>query len=194
MKLKNDNKNFKLEQEKEFREALLDDDYKALVKKLKITEEQAFKNTLKLKDTIEELHNCKNCKNLYNCQNKMHGYVYFPSVKESNLIFTYTPCKYQKQAFKMLDQRKTNNNILASAKMKDIKITKNRAEVIKWIKAYFDKYNPYEFSKGLYLHGNFGTGKTYLIAALFNEIKNSICTRIIKTFKRKFKFCWRYYL
>ena len=25
-------------------------------------------------------------------------------------------------------------------------------------------------TKGLYLHGNFGAGKTYLIAALFNEL------------------------
>ncbi len=172
MTLKDDSKSFKLEQENEFREALLDEDYKTLVKKLKISEDQAFKNTIKLKDTVEELHNCKKCKNLYSCQNKIKGYVYFPSVKESNLIFTYTPCKYQKEAFKEMEARKTNNNILASAKMKDIKITKNRADVIKWIKAYFDKYNPYEFSKGLYLHGNFGTGKTYLIAALFNEIKN----------------------
>ena len=34
---------------------------------------------------------------------------------------------------------------------------------------YYKNY-PSKDLKGLYLHGNFGSGKTYLIAALFNEL------------------------
>ena len=85
MELKIDSKNFKQKQDSLYNEALNNDDYKALVKKLKISEDEAKKNTIKLFDSLEELSHCKNCNNLYECQNKVKGYVYFPEMKESNL-------------------------------------------------------------------------------------------------------------
>ncbi len=172
MELKIDSKNFKQKQDSLYNEALNNDDYKALVKKLKLSEDEAKKNTIKLFDSLEELSHCKNCNNLYECQNKVKGYVYFPEMKESNLCFSYIPCKYKKKAMKLAESKKTNQSVLEGAKLKDIKITKNRTEIIKWIKEYFDKFDPYTTNKGLYLHGNFGTGKTYLLAALLNELKN----------------------
>ncbi len=172
MDLKINGKNYKLKQDVEYKNALKEDDYKALVKKLKINDEQAKKNTFKIKECLEELKNCKKCKSLYDCENNVKGYVYFPESSESNLVFSYIPCKYKKKANISNKERKTKDSILESARMKDIKITKNRANIIKWIKEYYDNYDPYKTSKGLYLHGNFGTGKTYLVASLLNEIKN----------------------
>ena len=55
-----------------------------------------------------------------------------------------------------------------------------RAKVIKWIKNFADNYEINGNYKGLFLHGNFGSGKTYLIAALFNELaKKKISTEIV---------------
>lgn len=178
MEVKLGSKEIKIAQEKEYNEALLCDDYKALVKKLKISEKDAKKNTIKLFDSLEELANCKNCKNLYECKNKVKGYVYFPEKKETNLCFSYIPCKYKKRAMREESEKKTGQSILDNAKMKDIKITKNRTTVIKWIKDYYDNYDPYKTTKGLYLHGNFGTGKSFLVAALLNELKNKYGIRI----------------
>ena len=172
MELNIDKKKYKKSVEEEYNKALEDDDYKALVKKVKISEEQAKKNTLRIYDTLDELNNCKNCKSLYECKNRVKGHVYFPEIKESNLVFSYIPCKYQKKAIQSAKEKETNESILNAARIKDIKPTKSRIEVIKWIKNYYDKFDPYKTSKGLYLHGNFGTGKTYLIAALLNELKN----------------------
>jgi len=177
MELKVDAKNVKKAQEKEFLDALQNEEYKALIKKLKISESDAKRNTIKLYDSLEELNHCKNCSNLYECKNKVKGYVYFPEKKESHLNFSYIPCKYKKKAMKFESEKKTNQNILDSAKIKDIKITKNRTEVIKWIKDYYDNYDPYKTIKGLYLHGNFGTGKSFLAAALINELKNKYGVR-----------------
>lgn len=153
-------------------EAMQDEEFMSLTKKLKISEDEIRRNTSKLYDTLEELDNCKHCSNLYNCKNKVKGYVIFPETKMSKLYFSYIPCKYKKQALKSEEERVNSNNIVGSASMKDIKITKNRTEVIKWIKDFYKSFNPYKFSKGLYLHGNFGTGKTFIIAALINELKN----------------------
>ena len=182
MQIKVDKKKLESNQKQEFFSALNDDDYKALIKKAKINKQDAFNNTVKLNDTLEELKNCKNCQGLHECQNKVNGYVFFPEVIEDNLRFTYIPCKYQKMAMKLEKNKKTKDNILKEAKIKDIKITKNRAELIKWIKEFHDNYNPYKACKGLYLHGNFGTGKTFILAALLNELENkyhNITTEIV---------------
>ena len=178
MELKIDSKNVKIKQEKEYNEAMQNDDYKALIKKLKINENDAKKNTIKLFDSLDELNHCKSCSNLYECKNKVKGYVFFPEKKESNLYFSYIPCRYKKKSMKLADEKKTSQNILTNAKMKEIKITKNRTEIIKWIKDYYDNYDPYKTIKGLYLHGNFGTGKSYLLAALLNELENKFKIRI----------------
>ena len=58
------------------------------------------------------------------------------------------------------------NNLLP---INNIYKEKNRLEVIKYIKDFLSKYGKDDI-KGLYLHGSFGSGKTYLVAALFNEL------------------------
>ncbi len=166
-----DKQTVKQKQEQEFMNALNNADYKALVKKVKISKEDAKKNTIKLLDSVAELNNCKKCSNLYECQNKVSGYVYFPEIDDGSLRFTYIPCKYKKEANRRLMLKKTSESILDNARIKDIKITKNRTNIIKWIKDYYDNYDPYKTTKGLYLHGNFGTGKTFLLASLLNELK-----------------------
>ncbi len=165
-------KDLQKEMEQEMNIAMENKEFLALVKKLKINKEDIKMNIMKLYDSLEELSHCKTCKSLYNCQNKIPGYVYFPSKKEAKLVFSYTECKYKKEALLLEQERETGMSILNKARLKDVIITKNRKDVIKWLKEYFDNYNPYKTNKGLFLHGNFGTGKTYLIAALFNEIKN----------------------
>ena len=145
MEVKIDKNKYNSNQEKEFNEALNSDEYRALVKKLHIKKEDAMKNTIKLLDSIEELSNCKNCKSLYECKNRVKGYVYFPEQKESNLVFSYVPCKYEKKALNK--ERITAESVLENAKMKDIKATKNRIEVIKWIKNYYNNFDPYLTNK-----------------------------------------------
>ncbi len=39
------------------------------------------------------------------------------------------------------------------------------------MKNFYDNYDILKTNKGLYLHGSFGSGKSFLIAALLNELK-----------------------
>lgn len=158
----------KKELEASFLESMKDENFKNFVSNLKISKELAMKNNSKIKETVAELKNCKNCKGLFMCKNRLDGYVYFPEVDEANLIFNYVPCKYQKALAK---QEETQENELANARMKDIDITdKKRIELIKWLKDFYDKYEKGKNCKGLYLHGSFGSGKTFLLACLLNEL------------------------
>ena len=45
-----------------------------------------------------------------------------------------------------------------------------RLDAIKWLTTFIKKYENNEKCKGLYLAGNFGCGKTYLVSAMFNEL------------------------
>lgn len=151
---------------KEYTLALKNPKFKAIVANLKLDEKTAMKYTSKIENTAYELSHCENCKSLLECKNKMEGYVYYPSIKNNRLIFSYVACKYKKNELK---KEKT----VEEPRMKDIDITdKERVKVIKWIKEFYDKYDKSKENKGLYLHGSFGCGKTYLIKALLNELKN----------------------
>jgi primosomal protein DnaI len=83
---------------------------------------------------------------------------------------------------------------LRNAKVKDIYTDdKSRIEIILYINDYISSYFK-DRKKGVYLTGNFGSGKTYLIAALFNElakkdVKCAICyfPEFLRTLKESFK-------
>ena len=150
----------------------LDPKINKLIKSLKLTEEEAKRNLTSLEDTITELENCKNCPGLNKCPNMLKGYVYYPNKNESHVTFDYVPCKKLKK-FEEDIKNKENDTFLANARMKDIDITdKNRVKLIKQLKAFFDNYDVTKKNKGLYLHGSFGGGKTFLLAALLNELND----------------------
>ncbi len=164
--------------ENSLKESLKNEDFCNLLKRLKISKELAKKFNSSLLDTCEELNNCNNCKGLFACKNKFEGHVLYPSLDNQSLKFIYMPCKYQKE----LEKKKKLSNELANSRMKDIDITdKKRVDVIKWLKDFYDSYEKLNDLKGLYLHGSFGSGKSFLISALFNELsyKKNARTEII---------------
>ncbi len=153
--------------------ACKDSNFKALVNSLKLKEKDAIKYTSKLQRTIEEINNCENCKGLGFCKNPTCGYVYYPTTREEHLDFSYISCKYTKK----LSKEKKNITFyelpseLQNASMSKIDVTdKSRSKVIKWLKEFYDNYLEGKKVKGLYLHGSFGSGKSYLITALLNEL------------------------
>lgn len=157
--------------DKNYAKEALNVSLKNLIKKENISEDDAKRNLSSLEDTIEELKNCKKCPGLNNCPNHIKGYVYYPLASESKLVFNYVACKKQKEFERKLDEKDSSKQLL-NARMKDIDLTdKKRVNVIKWLKSFYDNYDITKENKGLYLHGNFGCGKTFLIAALLNELQ-----------------------
>ena len=164
------------ELERNFDIEMEDETFKKLVSKLKLSKDELIKYTSRIKDASLELKNCANCKNIMECKNSICGYVYYPSVLQDNLVFSYVPCKYKK---KLDNDTKYQDNIISfdmpkeivNASMKNIYTDdKNRLETIKWLTTFIKKIENNEKSKGLFLTGNFGCGKTYVVAAAFNEL------------------------
>lgn len=164
------------ELENNFDEACDDNTFKKIASKIGLPKDELIKYTSLIEDSSRELKNCEGCKNILECRNAVTGHVYYPEVEQGNLTFAYVPCKYKKKLDK--DNRYQDNVVLMdmpkeilNASMKDIYTDdKNRLETIKWLTTFIKKYEMGEKCKGLYLTGNFGCGKTYLVAAAFNEL------------------------
>lgn len=156
---------------KSYDEACADQKFRRLIKTIDVTDSEAMKYTSSLQNTVKELNNCSECQGLVYCKNRLEGHVMFPEKKGHQIIFSYAPCKYEQERKEKEQNRNTREKDIFNAKMSEIDVTdKNRYHVIKWLKKFYDTYDKNGNFKGLYLHGNFGCGKTYLISALFNEL------------------------
>ena len=150
--------------------------FRRIANELDLPTETLMKYTTKIEKASSELKNCKKCKNILECKNEVNGYVYYPQKNDSDIEFCYIPCKYKKELDKNNQYR---DNIyyfnisenLKNASMKTIDTKdKNRFEAIKWIDNFINQYTKGIKCKGIYLNGNFGCGKTYLLSAMLNEL------------------------
>lgn len=170
----------------DFQESLKDKKFEELVNHLKLSYEELCKYTSLLEESAVEFDHCKNCSGLNACQNKLCGYAYLPTKKNKKLIFGYQACKYENKYRK---EKKYQDNVFTFEEPKDIKNAfmkdilvddENRFEIIKWLKEFIKKYSTDKSLKGLYLYGSFGSGKTYLLSAMFNELaKKNIKSAIV---------------
>lgn len=158
---------------REFVLASKDETFTKLCARLKCDEELLMKYTSKLETTVCELKNCSKCKGLDKCKNEIEGHVYYPVVQKNFIDFTYKPCKYFKES-------KVNNTttffetpkVLMNASLSDLITEKERNSILKYIKDFLKKKMNNEPVKGLYLSGSFGSGKSYILSALLNELSN----------------------
>lgn len=174
-KIKTEKVNEKL-LESSFLKALENNEFKLFVDKIKLPQNVLMKYTSILESSCSEYLNCKKCKNILECRNKVCGYIYLPKIENNELIFSYKPCKYKIKLEKETKHLSNIymigvNNYINDASFDNIyKEDKKRHETIKWILNFYKTYPKNPNQKGLYLSGNFGCGKTYLLSALLNEL------------------------
>ncbi|MDY5873943.1 MAG: AFG1/ZapE family ATPase [Bacilli bacterium] len=147
-------------------------EFQKLVASLELTAKQAMNYTSKLEEYLQEENNCKNCHGLYECKNKIRGYTNYPQKYNNHLMFSTEACYFKSQEFKKIKESTTALQELETSSLKTIDTSdKNRYKLIKWVTNFIKEYDYGKNIKGLYLHGNFGCGKTYILSACFNEMK-----------------------
>ena len=169
-----------------FGEALKDPAFKKYVDTLNVKEDTLLKYTSQLEDTVKELTNCTKCKGLDSCPNALKGHFLTCHKALTGLDFNYQICK------KLLKEQQSfayKNNITCFDLPKEIKNASftaayrddnKRLPIFKYFKEFMDDYLASKKIKGLYLSGSFGSGKTYLIAALFNELaKKNVSSALV---------------
>ena len=167
-------KNADIELKSAYAKDLKNEKFQKLVNTLKVKDNIAYKYVTKLEQTVDDLNNCHNCKGLAGCRNKVTGMVYYPKLIDERLEFNYVACKYLKKQIAENEEVKSEfykmPYEIERARMSEIEVDKTRSNVLKWIKKFYDSYKKEGKGKGLYLHGSFGSGKTYIISALLNEL------------------------
>ena len=161
--------------------ALEDETFRRLITQYKIDEEVGMKYTSRLMDSSKEHTNCSNCPSLAACSNSVRGFCLTPKQNKNTINFSYDMCKYlKKEEYRENVQVFDVAKDIKNASIKNIYTNdKNRIEIIKAIKNFVNEYKKGNNPKGIYLHGSFGSGKTYLISALFNELAKSGTTSVI---------------
>lgn len=155
-----------------FSKALEDKSFSQIVKSLDLPKEVLMKYTSSLMECACEFENCSKCKGLNQCKNLVPGSFMKADKYENGISFSYVECRY-------LTKDKYKENVTyfdLPLRIKEASIAnvytddKSRVEIIKKMKLFLDSYLKGEHPKGIYLYGSFGSGKSYLIAALFNEL------------------------
>ena len=156
-------------------------EFQKLVASLELTDKEAMNYTSKLEEYLQEESNCKNCHGLYECKNKIRGYTNYPQKYNNHLMFSTEACYFKLQEFKKIKASINATKELETSSLKTIDTTdKNRYILIKWVTNFIKEYDYGKNMKGLYLHGNFGCGKTYILSACFNEMqKRGFKTKIV---------------
>ena len=160
------------ELEKSLEDSLKIPRFKGFVDKLKIDKQILMKYTSSLEESSIEFDHCLNCNGLNECCNKLLGYAYLPKVSNNMINFSYKPCRYKNSQEKKYSYLKNVSlyNLPSSyqeASFANIdKKLPSRKDTLLWLGNFMKN----TIGKGLYLSGNFGCGKTYLVVATFNEL------------------------
>ena len=171
-----------------YNKELKEEVFKSFINHYKIKDSVGYKYTSSLKEACCEKNNCKNCKGLLECKNKVEGFCYTPFINNNIIDFSYVSCKYEN---KYLKDNKYQEYVtlfdipkeIKEASLKNVyKDDKNRVPILKYIKEFINNYENGSDQKGLYLSGSFGSGKTYLLAAMFNELAKKEVNSIIVYF------------
>ena len=172
--------------ENNFIKALKDEKFVELVNSLSISDEVKYQYTSSLQEIVEINNTCSKCQGIASCPYSIVGLKKQAIVEDNHISFIYKKCSYkeksdeQKEFLKNIDIYKMPKEI-GEASFKNIyKDDSRRLEVIKYLKKFYDNYKSDNSIKGLYLYGNFGCGKTYLVSSLFNELaKKNVQSTII---------------
>ncbi|QOY33935.1 primosomal protein DnaI [Anaerobacillus isosaccharinicus] len=153
-----------------------------------LPESELDRNISRLFEFRNERKNCSICMSLQSCPNMMKGYQPELYVERQQVQIRYNVCQKKLKA----DESKRQHSLIKSlfipkeilAATFDQLDQDNRSRIVAIAKAveFATTTTPGETGKGLYLHGKFGVGKTYIMGAIANELaERNISTMLVYT-------------
>lgn len=160
------------------RSVLSDPDIKQFLSEhLELDEEAINKNLMKLYEYQSASKNCADCPNLDGCINIVKGYTPHLGVDNQHVSIRYEKCTNKiadedEKAKEALVRSLYMPSQIKKAKLEELNTDSHeRKEVVKAIIHFVQDYSKGNFHKGLYLHGPFGSGKSYILGVVANELK-----------------------
>ncbi len=169
-------RNLESQLEKTKQQLLQQKSIKAFLEEFSVSANVINRSLPKLFEYNSEVTNCQRCPGLNLCPNMMKGYK--PTlVMDGNRISTsYSPCEIKMRFDEKRKQQSLIKSLYIPKEILEANFTKietntrTRLEAIQAAFQFATSIIPGENSHGLYLHGKFGVGKTYIMGAIANEL------------------------
>ncbi len=139
------------------------------------------RSTSRLFEYINSSHDCAQCPSLSQCKNVMSGYTPRLVLKNDRIDLQYEPCstyvqeRQIEEAKEMLSSLHMPKDVLqARLQHIDMFYDDSRVRVIRAARDFVASVQKTGTlpSKGMYIYGPFGVGKSFILGALANELAN----------------------
>lgn len=132
----------------------------------------------KLYEYVEQTHDCKGCPSVAQCQNLIKGFEPRLVMGKGRIEIDYSRCRQGR----IEDERQSISSMIHSMHMpKDVLAATfsnvdltdgSRVLALRAAKNFIDAYEKDHVlpTKGLYIHGSFGVGKSFILGAIANEL------------------------
>ncbi|MCI1856773.1 MAG: primosomal protein DnaI [Sporolactobacillus sp.] len=139
--------------------------------------DQLRRHLSRLYQFAEEWKHCDRCPGLANCPNMMKGYRPNLINDKGSPELTFSPCpllrqyRQKRQQSELIHSYHVSKDILRATFQTIDKLETGRQPALKAAGDFVRSYlNDPEKARGLYLYGDFGVGKTYLMGAIMNRL------------------------
>ncbi|MCA1032006.1 primosomal protein DnaI [Bacillus timonensis] len=151
-----------------------------------VNDEMINRSLVHLFEYINQSKECNKCASLNECKNMLQGYHPHLVIQGRSISLNYERCPKKV----LHDERKKHSSLIQSiyvpkdilrASMSDLDLDNpSRLQAVKLAHEFVQNYTGNEKSKGLYLYGPFGVGKTFILGAIANELaEHSIASMLI---------------
>ncbi|TLS39156.1 primosomal protein DnaI [Pseudalkalibacillus caeni] len=140
-----------------------------------ITEDMVKRSLAKLYEYTNQSHSCDGCDSLSACKNMMQGYEPHLFINGNSIDLEYKRCPSklkddEKKSKERLIQSYYIPKDILSATFSTLDTDPTRMEAIQYAVDFVESFEPGKTFKGIYLYGDFGVGKTYLMGAIANQL------------------------
>nr|WP_280518727.1 primosomal protein DnaI [Lederbergia wuyishanensis] len=152
-----------------------------------LTHDIIEKNMMKLYEYASQTKKCVNCASLEKCCNLMPGYEPEIVVERESIGLYYRPCPTKvihderRKTERLINSIYVPKEILQASFAEFSLNSPGRIDAFEYAEKFASSYDPEKgMTKGLYLHGSFGVGKSYLLGAIANQLaEKEISTLIV---------------
>ncbi|WP_347836535.1 primosomal protein DnaI [Gracilibacillus sp. JCM 18860] len=144
---------------------------------LEFEESDIDRHLIKLYEYKEASKDCKDCPNLAGCKNIIKGYTPHLELNDQDISIRYEKCSYKIQDELQKEKESLVQSLYMPKQIKEATLAQldttsyERKDIGKEIIEFVKHYSQDSFRKGLYIYGPFGTGKSFILGVLSNELK-----------------------
>lgn len=117
------------------------------------------------------IRKCENCTQLRSCSQPIRGHFPVLNPRQGRLNLSFSPCQHFKnEAYLKNIETFHMPKSMTQANFDTLDPAANREELFRLALDFVLNYNENVYKKGIFLHGSMGSGKTYALCAIANEL------------------------